>query len=81
MLIRVLMLANLQPFTLWRTVKETFDCNTQKKFASRKKGGFTFKVSTELRRIYFTNPFENDLSDEYLSEVHPSISLSLAIEE
>ena len=30
------------------------------KITSRKKDGFTFNYSTEQRRIYITNPFENE---------------------
>jgi len=42
-----------------------------KKIASRKKGGFTFNYSTEQRRIYITNPFENEriFLNENLREV------------
>ena len=42
-----------------------------KKAASQKKGGFTFNYSTEQRKIYITNPFENEriFLNEELREV------------
>ena len=42
------------------------------KITSRKKDGFTFNYSTEQRRIYITNPFENEgiFLNENLSQVH-----------
>jgi len=33
----------------------------QQKISNKKEGGFTFNYSTEQRRIYIKNPFENEI--------------------